>query len=75
MSSLIKSGNLEDPLYCVDLGKVARLHQKWTDALPRVQPFYAVKCFPDKKIIATLASLGAGFDCASDTEVLFFPTY
>lgn len=71
MNSLIEAGQLEDPLYCVDLGRVSRLHQNWVIALPRVQPFYAVKCFPDKAIVATLAALGAGFDCASDEEVRY----
>ena len=33
--------------------------------MPRVEPFYAVKCNPEPNIIAALAALGAGFDCAS----------
>lgn len=69
LEASIKADCLEDPLYCVDLGKVVSLYTDWVAALPRVKPFYAVKCFPDKAIIATLAALGAGFDCASDTEV------
>lgn len=69
MAELIAARRLEDPLYIVDLGTVARLYKAWTWALPRVTPFYAVKCFTDKAIIATLAALGAGFDCASEYEV------
>lgn len=38
-------------------------------AFPRVNPFYAVKCNPNPAIIAMLAALGAGFDCASEAEV------
>ena len=30
-----------------------------------IQPFYAVKCNSDPALLKTLASLGAGFDCAS----------
>lgn len=38
-------------------------------ALPRVTPFYAVKCNPDRLILRTLAALGCGFDCASAREM------
>jgi ornithine decarboxylase len=37
--------------------------------MPRVKPHFAVKCFPDVGVLATLANLGAGFDCASAREV------
>lgn len=53
----------------VDLGEVARLFRDWMAAMPRVVPFYAVKANNDEAIIALLATLGAGFDCASDAEV------
>ena len=53
----------------VDLGCVARLFRAWAAAMPRVTPFYAVKCNNDEAILSTLAALGAGFDCASDAEV------
>ena len=62
---------LEDPVCVVDLGEVARLFRDWTAAMPRVVPFYAVKANNDEAILAMLAALGAGFDCASDAEVCF----
>lgn len=37
--------------------------------LPRVLPFYTVKCHPDTRVLALLAKLGAGVDCASQSEV------
>ena len=37
--------------------------------LGKICPFYAVKCNPDPEIIKTLALLGAGFDCASKSEI------
>ncbi len=52
----------------VDLGAALRLFQAWAAALPRVAPFYAVKCNNDPGLLALLAALGAGFDCASDCE-------
>eukprot|EP00954_Amorphochlora_amoebiformis_P015496 1215646-Amorphochlora_amoeboformis.AAC.1 len=37
--------------------------------LPRIEPFYAVKCNPDARILSTLEALGTGFDCASFSEM------
>ena len=58
-----------DFFYLYDLGIVTRLHSAWSKALPRVHPHYAVKCNSDPGLIATLAALGAGFDCASRSEL------
>mmetsp|Transcript_22729 Transcript_22729/g.40497 ORF Transcript_22729/g.40497 Transcript_22729/m.40497 type:complete len:549 (-) Transcript_22729:151-1797(-) len=55
--------------YIYDLGMVARLYQAWVSAMPRVTPFYAVKCNPDKGMLLALAAMGAGFDCASGAEI------
>lgn len=59
---------VEDPLYLLDLGAVRRLYQAWVDLMPRVHPFYAVKCNTDPAMVSLLAALGAGFDCASEWE-------
>ena len=67
--ALRRQHGLEDPVCLVDLGVVARLFRAWTAAMPRVTPFYAVKCNNDPVLLAMLAALGAGFDCASDCEV------
>jgi len=37
--------------------------------MPRVQPFYAVKCNPDPFLITTLVACGAGLDVASMPEM------
>jgi ornithine decarboxylase len=37
--------------------------------MPRVVPFYAIKCNPEPGMVRLLAALGAGFDCASLGEV------
>jgi diaminopimelate decarboxylase len=66
---LIRAFGLDDTFYVVDLGNVLRLHTAWRRALPRVQPFYAVKCYPEPGVLKLLASLGTGFDCASKGEV------
>jgi ornithine decarboxylase len=59
----------EEPFYVVDLGTVARKYEQWRRELPRVEPFYAIKCNPDPAVIRTLHELGAGFDCASRAEL------
>lgn len=48
-----------------DLGDILRKHLKWLKALPRVTPFYAVKCNDSRTVLKTLAAIGTGFDCAS----------
>lgn len=43
---------------------------RWFDNLPRVKPFYAVKCNPDPVVLETLFNAGIeGFDCASMQEI------
>jgi ornithine decarboxylase len=66
---VIRKHKLDDTLYVYDLGNVARMYHAWTTALPRVKPFYAIKCNPEMNVIRLLASLGAGFDCASKGEI------
>lgn len=55
--------------YVIDFQKVRDAYTLWNTLLPRVTPYYAIKCNPDPKIIETLARLGAGFDCASPSEL------
>ncbi|XP_078729875.1 ornithine decarboxylase-like isoform X1 [Lampetra fluviatilis] len=59
----------KDAFYVVDLGDIVRKHLRWLGALPRVRPFYAVKCNNTQTIVHTLATLGTGFDCASKAEI------
>jgi len=68
-AAAIDAAELEDTLYVVDLASAHRAHAAWAASLPRVDPFYAVKCNPDPALVATLASAGAGFDCASAAEI------
>jgi ornithine decarboxylase len=37
--------------------------------MPRVLPFYAVKCHPEPAVLRLLIAMGAGFDCASQGEL------
>eukprot|EP00210_Caulerpa_lentillifera_P005503 g5262.t1 len=67
--SLILAENLQDTFYIMNLSTVHKLYQCWSQLFPRVEPFYAVKCNPDVVLLALLASLGVGFDCASKDEI------
>lgn len=59
----------ENSFFVCDLGKIERLLKLWNKNLPRIQPFYAVKCNPDIEVLRLLASLGCNFDCASKGEI------
>ena len=59
----------EDTFFVADLGEVYRQHLRWKLNLPRVKPFYAVKCNGDPQLLHMLAALGTGFDCASKNEI------
>ncbi|KAM3933755.1 antizyme inhibitor 2 [Leptodactylus fuscus] len=58
-----------DAFFVADLGDVVRKHLRFLKALPRVKPFYAVKCNSSRGVVQILAELGAGFDCASKAEI------
>ncbi|XP_063417051.1 ornithine decarboxylase-like [Mytilus trossulus] len=52
-----------------DLGDIISKHKKWKECLPRVKPFYAVKCNDIYPVIRLLADMGLSFDCASKAEI------
>lgn len=58
-----------EPFYLVHLPAVVSQFQRWSANLPAIKVHYAIKCNPDRGILQTLASLGANFDCASETEL------
>lgn len=51
------------------LGRLPEDAQHWIVQMPRVHPFYAVKCNDDTTILRLLAAMGANFDCASRGEI------
>ncbi|KIJ62973.1 hypothetical protein HYDPIDRAFT_168906 [Hydnomerulius pinastri MD-312] len=59
----------EKAFFVADLSEVYRQHERWLKCLPEIEPHYAVKCNPDPYVLRLLASLGAGFDCASNGEI------
>ena len=64
-----KSIDHDDAFFVCDLADVIRKMKIWKEQLPRVKPFYAVKCNEDPALLGLLAELGANFDCASKMEI------
>merc|ERR1712137_1009901 len=58
-----------DTFYLVDLTTVILKYKYFKEFMPRVQPFYAMKCNPDPYLIHTLVGCGAGLDVASMPEM------
>jgi len=56
-------------LMACDLTEVFKRVALWTKELPRVKPFYAVKCNTDLPLLKILAASGVNFDCASLAEI------
>lgn len=69
IGELLADPRLDEPFYTVDLGDICRKVKLWRLKLPRVTPFYAVKCNPIPAVLKVLASFGLGFDCASKNEI------
>jgi len=58
-----------DSFYTLNLSVLQRVYEEWTEALPHIKPYYAVKCNPTQTIVEALAKMGSNFDCASPTEI------
>jgi len=61
--------NANEAFYVINLARLRAKHLQWKDLLARVEPFYAVKCNPDQRLLNTLSSVECGFDCASILEI------
>lgn len=69
IEEITNSGLQEEAFYVLDIGDIVKKHQIWKEKLPRVEPFYAVKCNDSLIVLEVLAALGANFDCASKVEI------
>ena len=61
--------SLRDSFYTLNLSVLSQVYKEWTEALPHVKPYYAVKCNPTPQIVEALAKMGSNFDCASPAEI------
>lgn len=69
IKTTLEKSHLDTGFFIVDLSVVINQYKKWVENLPRIKPYYAVKCNPDEIVVKTLAILGTGFDCASKNEI------
>ncbi len=58
------------PLFIVDHKKIRENYLEFTESLPRVQAYYAVKANSLPEIVKTLYKMGASFDVASFPEFM-----
>jgi len=69
INTRIESGYEQGSFLVTNLASVVRQLEQWKSELPMVEPFYAVKCNPDRAVVRLLASLGCNFDCATMGEI------
>ncbi|NXT89880.1 AZIN2 inhibitor, partial [Anhinga rufa] len=59
----------QQAFFVADLGDIVKKHLQFLKALPRVKPYFPVKCNSSEGVIRLLAELGAGFACTNKAEV------
>lgn len=69
ISTFLEDKRDDSAFYIVHFGKIIEQYNRWCTALPRIKPFYAVKCNPNPAIIQLLKNFNVGFDCASKDEI------
>lgn len=70
VNHLIRShGIYEKAFYIANMSLLKEKIELWKTELPMVQPFYAVKCNPNERIVKTMIENSIGFDCASKSEM------
>nr|XP_005906296.1 PREDICTED: antizyme inhibitor 2 [Bos mutus] len=65
----LSDSDCRDAFMVADLDVLASRHQVFRQALPRVSPFYVVKCNSSPWMLRVLAALGTSFDCSSQGEL------
>lgn len=67
--TLLADLDVPTPFLACDLDMLARRFERFHAALPRVRPFYAVKCNSAPEVLRRAAASGAGFEIASLGEL------
>ncbi|XP_072761190.1 antizyme inhibitor 2-like [Anoplolepis gracilipes] len=65
----------EEAFYIADIGDVIKRHNEWINKMPKVIPYYAIKCNSNSTVIKVLAALNGCFDCASKQEIAHVMQY
>lgn len=69
VDDIIHHTDQEEPFLIADLADIVYKYKLWKLKMPRIQPFYAVKCNDAPEVLHLLSALGTGFDCASKAEI------
>ncbi|XP_075029397.1 antizyme inhibitor 2 isoform X1 [Calonectris borealis] len=59
----------QQAFFVADLGDIVKKHLRFLKALPRVKPYFPVKCNGSEGVMRLLAELGAGFACTNKAEI------
>ncbi|NWW46428.1 AZIN2 inhibitor, partial [Pedionomus torquatus] len=55
--------------FVADLGDIVKKHLHFLKSLPRVKPYFPVKCNGSEGVMRLLAELGTGFACTNKAEI------
>ena len=51
IKTILEKSHTDTGFFVVDLSTVINQYRKWIEYLPRIKPYYAVKCNPDDLLI------------------------
>ncbi|XP_064458438.1 ornithine decarboxylase-like isoform X2 [Ornithodoros turicata] len=66
---VIEHQAMDDAFYICDLRDIEYKARMWSQELPRVTPYFAVKACTDAVVLWTLNSLGFNYDCSNKVEM------
>ncbi|MEE8600385.1 type III PLP-dependent enzyme [Euzebya tangerina] len=66
---VLKGLGRDTPFLATDLNTIRDRYTRLLQAMPGVQPFYAMKCNPSPEVISALAAQGSSFEVASFPEL------
>jgi ornithine decarboxylase len=69
ITNIIEENKLQTSCLLYNELEATRKLKNWTTHLPWIAPHYAIKSNPALPLLNDLHSKGAGFDCASRTEL------
>ena len=69
IGKFLENNDDDSAFYIVNIKSIVQQYEKWNEHLPRIKPFYAVKCNPNPIITKILSKFDIGFDCASKNEI------
>ncbi|KAI1906127.1 Ornithine decarboxylase [Ophidiomyces ophidiicola] len=69
LNHLHGDSTFKDSFFVADETYIQHQLKRWESRFEDIQPFYAMKCNDNPTVLKILAKNGAGFDCASKSEI------